>query len=176
MWITSIATKKSCWTLQQCGIEQLQHCRSSANAPPTWIWCFLIPTLKTYMQKNVHVSTFRLFRGGGWLHWAICWWVVNGWTQDYLPPQVDNYLLHWDKRYVWPWRENWHAALKLNCISIFFFILCIGVLRNFWNFLKTARNVKFGLIRWVLFLYYYVLEEYSLKRLYTNGFHSYLFT
>ena len=116
--------KKSCWTLQQCGIEQLQHCRSSANAPPTWIWCFLIPTLKTYMQKNVHVSTFRLLRGGGWLHWAICcWWVVNGWTQDYLPPQVDNYLLHWDKRYVWPWRENWHAALKLNCI-LFVFSFC----------------------------------------------------
>ena len=135
--------KKSCWTLQQCGIEQLQHCRSSANAPPTWIWCFLIPTLKTYMQKNVHVSTFRLLRGGGWLHWAICcWWVVNGWTQDYLPPQVDNYLLHWDKRYVWPWRENWHAALKLHCISICFFILCIGVLRKFLNIFENSQKCE----------------------------------
>ena len=68
--------------LQQCGIEQLQHCWSSANAPPTWIWCFLIPTLKTYMQKNVHVSTFRLLRGCGWLHWARNLLVGSKWVDS----------------------------------------------------------------------------------------------
>ena len=82
MWTTSITKKLLDTTLQQCGIEQLQHCRSSANAPPTWIWCFLIPTLKTYMQKNVHVSTFRLLRGCGWLHWARNLLVGSKWVDS----------------------------------------------------------------------------------------------